>query len=541
MLIHKFFFQKHRHATSDSRRRRPRPACQFQWESLENRTPLSSGLAGGVEPPVNVLAVEVGLFALRVERAVEWAILEADGAQPTASPTLPANLGIVPATSATGLDPATNALLLAGPGAFVEPLANASSGDTASLIQANAPGASLDPGAFQATIDHDIGIGPTDNPLLNALGQVTNADGPLADNTNLVDHFDDQADLPFFPESGPGFPMGQSPARAVTPANTDDEVGDMSYAGALETIDSNDSFVALTTTTSITTGRAPGRAMSFLFMDLAVQPESSAEVLVPGTGLLTYLATGGRSIIDSELSGSIVDEVPTGDDIGAEPVLPASITAGGISLNVLLGGPDLELELRSEPGSLEQVVELVPLPETSLALAATLWSVPTDLARAGSSESEPLLARTTDATARPGDPSAWAQFVIGTEPSMEQACRDIRNGITAGPAWQSANETLSDIQDERLDWQGPILPAARAVAPACEPGSPRPGRTATLEPATLESAHAEENAQPDSSAGSRVVVAAMPMLSVVSISTMIAGWFWRKRQGLTRLSQRRKQ
>ena len=57
-------------------------------------------------------------------------------------------------------------------------------------------------------------------------------------------------------------------------------------------------------------------------------------------------------------------------------MLPASITAGGVSLNVLLGGPDLPTS--TDPGGVEQVAELVPLPETSLALAATLWTVSSD-------------------------------------------------------------------------------------------------------------------------------------------------------------------
>ena len=107
---------------------------------------------------------------------------------------------------------------------------------------------------------------------------------------------------------------------------------------------------------------------------------ADSSVEVAGASGLSYLAGAGLSGLDSGLSAGTVDEVFAGEDGEAtEPVLPASITAGGISLNVLLGGPDLPSKVDAR--GVEQVALLVPLPETSLALAATLWTVSSDSPR----------------------------------------------------------------------------------------------------------------------------------------------------------------
>jgi hypothetical protein len=45
----------------------------------------------------------------------------------------------------------------------------------------------------------------------------------------------------------------------------------------------------------------------------------------------------------------------------------------------------------------------------------------------------------------------------------------------------------------------------------------------------------QENSQPDSNEGPGAVLDAMPVLSVVSISAVIAGWFWRERRRLRRM------
>ena len=47
-----------------------------------------------------------------------------------------------------------------------------------------------------------------------------------------------------------------------------------------------------------------------------------------------------------------------------------------------------------------------------------------------------------------------------------------------------------------------------------------------------------EESPPDSHDGSPVVLWAAPMISVVSVSTVIVGWFWNKRQRLCRMDKK---
>ena len=64
------------------------------------------------------------------------------------------------------------------------------------------------------------------------------------------------------------------------------------------------------------------------------------------------------------------------DEMATEASPPASITAGEVPLSILLSGPDAPAQTGSD--RLEQVAELIPLEESSLALVATLWTVSSD-------------------------------------------------------------------------------------------------------------------------------------------------------------------
>ena len=122
------------------------------------------------------------------------------------------------------------------------------------------------------------------------------------------------------------------------PANDDDDT-DMSFAGTLENIDTLADSPTPTTMTS-SPGRTTGRPWSVVLTEPQLLADSSIEVA--GASGLSYLASSGLSGLDTALSSGAVDEVFAGEDgVATEPVLAASIATGGISLNVLLGGPDL--------------------------------------------------------------------------------------------------------------------------------------------------------------------------------------------------------
>jgi hypothetical protein len=512
-------FPKTRTKDPACRGRRPRAGRCLQLESLENRTPLSTGLGAGAEAPVIVQTVEVGQFIPRLALAVELTTLATSSSQAAISPDPLVNLLYAPTNALTsqGDVPATVAV-----GTLAQVPSNAAIGASATApLSVEGVDPSVASGQRQVLVQRDVEVGNLESQMTDLLGRAGGTLSLAEGGEELMAHLDDGGDFAYMP--GPNFPMGPAPLRTGSVASADNDNSDVSYSGPLEIMDSDDGL-STSTTTAMSTGRTTGRPMSFFFTEPSIQVDSSSEV--PNTGGLSYLATGGWSTVDSVPSGAVVDDLFAGEESSTEPVSPAAITAGGLSLNILLGGPDAMM--RSEPGGLDQVAELVPLPETSLALAAALWSVPSD-APTTAPESDPPSGLATNPAKRPGDPSSWALFMTGTNQALEQTCRDIRDEIVSSRGRQPADENPSGGQDALIEWQGPILPAAHAVAPANEPRSSLLKQTVAFDDAVATS-QTEESSPSDSNPGTRVVLGAIPMLSVVSISTMIAGWFWKKRQ-----------
>jgi hypothetical protein len=371
------------------------------------------------------------------------------------------------------------------------------------------------------------------NPRLVA-SQPSGVAGPIEDSTASSGTMLDRG--PFDGDSVPGWQPGGPMLslalwRGGSLATSNDDELDMSFAGTLETIETPDE-PSMWMTTPMSTGHTSGRSLSFFVTEPSVPVDSSAEL--PGTGALSYLASAGEATLDTALLASAVDEVLAWEENATEPVLPGSITAGGLSLSVLLGGPDMPV--RTDPAGLEQVVELVPLPETSLALAATLWTVSADSPAVGPRWDRP--AGPDGDRAEPSQsPLPWALYMTGVDQALEQTCRDIRQGILSDRGVETGDEDSARGPDDLLEWQGPILPAAPAPRTVSDRGPTRPDRAHALENTDDRSARTTENSKRDSSDGPRVVLGAMPMLSVVSISTVIAGWFWKKRRQSRRPGQ----
>ena len=301
----------------------------------------------------------------------------------------------------------------------------------------------------------------------------------------------------------------------------------MTFAGPLDMVVSIED--GLTSMTIPATGRAGARVLKLVVTDPSLQVDSSSEV--PGTSGLAYLAARGWSTLYAESSAAALDGVLAWDEGTAEPVLSGSIITGGISLNILLSDPDAPIQ--TEPAGLEQFAELVPLPESSLALAATLWTVPSDSST--SSPSRELSAATAaDPDARSTSASSWVLLVTGTDQALEQTNRDICDGISFHGIRQPDTEGRSRGPDELLEWQGPILPAAQGQSPDTEPESRRIGPGATFDHARQQTVPTRHGSQLHSEDRQANILGFMPMLSVVSVSTVIAGWIYRQRQRLRR-------
>ena len=170
--------------------------------------------------------------------------------------------------------------------------------------------------------------------------------------------------------------MGPPPWRVSSQTNNNDDnaITDMSYAGPLERFEMDDDF-STWPTTPLATGRATGHAFE-LYRHGPARSRSIRVARSPTRAGCLILRPAGRAVSSRYRQSSAGDDVLAWEEGSTEPVSPASITAGGVSLNILLSGPDVPIH--TEPGGLEQVAELVPLPESSLALAATLWTVPSD-------------------------------------------------------------------------------------------------------------------------------------------------------------------
>ena len=204
---------------------------------------------------------------------------------------------------------------------------------------------------------------------------------------------------------------------------------------------------------------------------------------------------------------------------------------------MFLNGADFSTP--TEPGALEQVAELVPLPESSLALAATLWDVPSD-SPTSTLHWHPLNGNATDSNARTDAVSSWVLFMTGVDQALEQTCRDIQENI---PSARGRNDDEASLgsPEQLLEWQGAILPAARHQLPATQPIQPEPGhgRSETSGPAgqgrTPTGRGSETLLEDDGPAAVGVV----PTISIVSVSSLIAGWFWRKRGQWPRSRHRR--
>jgi hypothetical protein len=125
--------------------------------------------------------------------------------------------------------------------------------------------------------------------------------------------------------------------------------------------------------------------------------------------------------------------------------------------------------------NLQEIVELLPLEESSLALTATLVTVPGQSA-AGRLNESPLAS-----TPEPlSPPPAWAGFVTGLDEAFEQNRRDVRqkalastsSGANSPPALEAStvDEAIPGLDDEQAaspaldDWLLPESDASRAPA-----------------------------------------------------------------------------
>jgi hypothetical protein len=272
---------------------------------------------------------------------------------------------------------------------------------------------------------------------------------------------------------------------------------------------------------------------------VAPVPDSTAAIVQAGpafgwfgVGWTSAMTTGGSGMAPSQGLSSPGEGALRTEGGADDQVQPASITAGEIPLDILLSDPVSPTEDVSM--GLQQYAELIPGAESSLALIATLWSVPSDPRWEPSDGGDPSSER-EESVPSSASPPPWATFVIGLDESFEQdrdAC-----GRSLSDEGQKDSEGVGDAAEERLEWRCPIIPASAERGPfdRATP-SPKNDRNRPL-PSRL-SWDAEwvarprpEDASPhDAGDGQPRTEGALPLGWAASGSAVFVGWLWARRR-----------
>jgi len=493
--------------------------------------------------PLGQPVAEVRLDSIRTEAPVvleSAALVDADQA---VSQVPESDLSFGPVNVSSLLN---NESSIRGSGAIESLVVNA--------VDAAVGGATLAPIVLQ-----DGNFLSTFSALLSALDSSVTIAGPRAGEpigfseitATLVDGAINAVDLRFggqgMPMSPPAEldePMGLAPWRGALAANPDDKTTDMSLSGPVLWTETDTGLLTWMSLTQAA-GRSSGRGSSPIFAELALQMNPNGEA-GSSSGLL-YLATGGWTSVVDELSVLREAEVLPVDQGTTEPDMTVSTPVAGIPLSMLLSGTDVAIP--TEQGNLEQIAELIPLSESSLALAATLWTV-----RSNSQASAPGLELATgaaDPALSSPSPTYWAVFMTGVDRAFEQTFRDVQADTPAGGGRHKNGEEPQRGLDNRLEWHGPILPGAGEGLRGGKHRSTRPGRSSATDDSNDADprmsgppgvSHLSDNeqgdettkelevAQPQDLDVQPVVLASTPVLWVVSVSSIVAGWFWGKKR-----------
>jgi hypothetical protein len=296
----------------------------------------------------------------------------------------------------------------------------------------------------------------------------------------------------------------------------------------------------LDTTSGSTASRPDGSGpdgLALISDATATTVQEAQDIGSVGAGWISYLVAGGRGPALSQGAASQGGAFRSSDSSPAEPAPPASITAGEIPLDILLSDPGLSTQDVSV--GLQQVAELIPVEDSSLALLATLWSVPSDVPSHPSDDDGPSGER-EESIPSSDSPPPWAAFVTGLDEAFERsrdACgKALRNGE------RQEHEVAEDAAEGRLEWRCPIIPARegerqpegaagdRAIASGkVAPNRPVPSRSSGDEECVARPSP-EHNPPHDADDGQPLTEGAAPLAWAASGSALIAGWFWAGRR-----------
>jgi hypothetical protein len=216
-----------------------------------------------------------------------------------------------------------------------------------------------------------------------------------------------------------------------------------------------------------------------------------------------------------------------------EPARPPSIMAGEIPLDILLADPMSAAAGASS--DLQQVAELIPLEDSSLALVATLWSVTSD-SSTEALDGEALSGGWAEPFQAPTMLPAWAAYVMGSDEGFERS-RDTCGRILVDEARNLELDGEMDTAGSRLGSRCPIIPtpeANRQADRATLTGAADPNR-ALASPSLrdgepLAQLHPDDDSPHDADGWRPQAEWAAPLAWAASGFTLAAGWVWARRR-----------
>jgi hypothetical protein len=523
---------------SAARGRRSRTARRFEWEPLEVRTALSTGLSGGLPA---IASAEVAQAARLVEM-LKAAGVDLSVTTPRAGESSPAQ-GSEPADvlplSPQLLDGLVASIGLLGSeyleGTPIPVIVNSvasATGSTPSAEDIVALGRVAEAeiftvqGASVALPDETITASELSAWLPTAVDQIkalAATIGPTSPDQTDPSTSDESSGDPDPPEPGPGPPLvprGLIQLGQFFLANMS-----IVYTNFVDHFDSTSDSTASADDDIDADGVAP------VSDSTAAAVQGGPALGCFGAGWTSVMTAGGSGIAVPEGSSSPGEGVLStgGSD---DQVQPASITAGEIPLDILLSDP--VSPTREVSVGLQQYAELIPGAESSLALVATLWSVPSDHRWERSDRGDPSSER-EESVPPSASPAAWAAFVIGLDESFERG-RDACGKALSDEA-RKDREGAGSAAEERLDWRCPIIvaPAERGPFDRATPSSKNDLNRPLL---SRLSGNAEWVARPgpedgsprDAGEGQHQTEASLPLSWAASGSAVFAGWLWARRR-----------
>jgi hypothetical protein len=242
---------------------------------------------------------------------------------------------------------------------------------------------------------------------------------------------------------------------AVFRADLNSIDGDMSFAGPVSSTQSAPSVLFVTALPSVNSGRSSGPAQGGVTGGISTQIDPPGE---PGlSGWMSYLATLGWSVPSFQSGAPSPAEELAGLDEASSAAMSSSSLIPGASSSILLNGPDGALQ--TDSANLQQVAELIPSDESSLALVATLWTVSAGTQATGSpagsdrNDSGDSYESVNDRSQPSTTPSASTAFVIGLDQAVQETCRSARAETSS--SWQSTTRELP--AHDWSEWRGPVI------------------------------------------------------------------------------------